>query len=105
MGKPSPPRTGLLADLKAQVRSWGVVVLLLALALGVWFFVDWAARTRGQVRDWKRYSIAFTDIDCPPPPGEERVEFLTEVRYLAEMPATLRILDENLAERLAKAFA
>jgi hypothetical protein len=61
--------------------------------------------TREGIRDWDRYALAFTDIDCPTPPAQSRADFLVEVRQLAGLPDRLSVLDEDLAERLAKAFA
>jgi hypothetical protein len=61
--------------------------------------------TRDAVRNWERYSIAFAAIDCTPPPGRERADFLAEVQYLAGMPNLLSVLDKGLASRLADAFA
>jgi hypothetical protein len=52
----------------------------------------------------ERYSIAFADIDCPPPPGQERADFLGEVQYLAGCPDRLSLLDDDLAEHLHQAF-
>jgi hypothetical protein len=61
--------------------------------------------TQAAVRTWDRYTVAFADIDCTPPPGQNGLDFLAEVQYLAGMPDRLSILDENLASRLADAFA
>src|SRR5438105_10076255 len=57
-----------------------------------------------QVRDRDRYILAFADIDCAPPPGLGRAEFLDEVQYLAGSPDRLRLLDEDLPARLAACF-
>jgi hypothetical protein len=51
-----------------------------------------------------RFGIAFEDIDCMPPPGQTRIEFLAEVQRLAEMPEHLRLLDPDLPGQLARAF-
>jgi hypothetical protein len=61
--------------------------------------------TRQAVQDWERYSAAFAEIECNPPAGQERREFLTEVQYLAGMPDRLSVLEEGLASRIADAFA
>jgi hypothetical protein len=58
-----------------------------------------------QLRDREQFTIAFADIECDPPPGQGRADFLDEVQYLAALPEKLRFLDEGLAERLAGAFA
>jgi hypothetical protein len=57
------------------------------------------------LRQEDAYQVRFTSIDCQPPPGMSRVDFLDEVQYLAELPATLPALDEDLPRRLAEAFA
>jgi hypothetical protein len=57
------------------------------------------------LRGGDRASIAFADIDCPPPPGQERADFLGEVQYLGGLPERVNVLDDGLAERLAGAFA
>ncbi|HLJ92267.1 MAG TPA: hypothetical protein VKU02_03650 [Gemmataceae bacterium] len=61
--------------------------------------------TRDAVHLWGRYTVPFCAIDCDPPPGQDRVSFLTEVQYLAAMPDQVSILDEDLPARLAEAFA
>jgi hypothetical protein len=60
---------------------------------------------RDALRPQERYAVAFGDIDCEPPPGEERAAFLGEVQYLAGLPERLPVLDEDLPARLAEAFA
>ncbi len=60
---------------------------------------------RRHLRDDFRYTIPFGDIECSPPAALGRDEFLDEVRYLADAPARLRLLDDDLAGRLAGAFA
>ncbi|HXG09317.1 MAG TPA: hypothetical protein VNK04_05965, partial [Gemmataceae bacterium] len=59
--------------------------------------------TRAALRD--RVTLIFADIDCAPPPGQDRIEFLDEVQYLAGFPDRLPLLDDDLARRLAEAFA
>jgi len=58
-----------------------------------------------QLRDSDRYVMPFTDIECSPPPPQDRDEFLLEVRYRNEMPEQLHLLEADLASRLAAAFA
>jgi hypothetical protein len=58
-----------------------------------------------RLRGEDRYTVAFADLDCVPPDGLTREEFLDEVQYLAEQPDRLGLLDDGLAERLAAAFA
>jgi hypothetical protein len=57
-----------------------------------------------RLRGEDRYTIAFADLDCMPPEGLPREEFLDEVQYLAEQPDRLGLLEDGLAERLATAF-
>ncbi len=85
-----------------SVRVW-VVTLVLGLSLLAVFAAG--NLTREAVRNWDRYLVAFADIDCQAPPGQERLGFLAEVQYLAGMPNRLSVVDEDLASRIADAFA
>jgi hypothetical protein len=60
---------------------------------------------RDDLRPQERYTTAFAEIECAPPPGMERAEFLGEVQYLASLPDRFSLLDEALAARLAEGFA
>src|SRR6266436_5534947 len=92
---------------RAWMPRWTLKTLALALGLGLFLVgLVWLGKwALAQIRGQERYSFAFTDIDCTPPPGVERGEFLGEVRYVSEMPERLHILDEDLAKRLSDAFA
>jgi hypothetical protein len=85
-----------------SVRAWVVTVVaglsLLAVLVAGSF-------TRDAVRNWDRYTVAFSDINCEPPPGQDRLGFLAEVQYLAGMPNRLSVLDEDLGGHIAAAFA
>jgi hypothetical protein len=84
--------------LRAVVPSLVAALLLAGLiALG--------RSARDTLREQERYILAFTEIECVPPPGEERVAFLNEVQYLGEMPERFALLDDDLAGRLARTFA
>jgi hypothetical protein len=77
---------------------FGVAIVLACLiALG--------RRARSDLQAVDRYQAPFTAIDCAPPPGQSRLEFLAEVQYLANLPEKLSLLDDDLPGRLAQAFA
>lgn len=57
------------------------------------------------LRSQDQTKVHFADLECIPPPGMTRTEFLDEVQYLAGMPAELPILEQGLPGRLAEAFA
>jgi hypothetical protein len=85
---------------------WLLKLGLMILALGLFLFGlialgDMAWR---QIHQGDRYLVAFTDIDCVPPDGRARTDFLDEVQYLAGMSARLNLLDKDLTRRLAEAF-
>lgn len=73
------------------------MVLIIVVALG--------RRARDDLRQDGLYEFPFTAIDCSPPPGMNRLEFLAEVQYLANLPEKLPLLEDGLHERLAHAFA
>jgi hypothetical protein len=52
-----------------------------------------------------RSSLAFADIDCASPLPLTRGEFLGEVQYLSNLPDRLSLSDDDLASRIAAAFA
>jgi hypothetical protein len=89
----------------ALPRWLGVLLLLFGLGLLLLAVVAVGHFTRGQIRDWDRYAIGFTEIDCTTPPGQDRAEFLAEVQNAAGLPDRLQLLDNKLAARLADAFA
>jgi hypothetical protein len=85
-----------------MVRDLTAVLLAGLLPLGL---VQAGKAARQSLRTRDRYAVAFADIDCVPPGDLTRAEFLDEVQYLAGMPERLRLLEDGLAPRLAKAFA
>src|SRR5262249_56500914 len=52
----------------------------------------------------ERCLIPFAAIECVPPPGLERTDFLNDVQYLAGLPERLSLLDEEIMSRLQVAF-
>ena len=85
------------------------IVAGLVLALGVALILVTVAvvgkMTRAGIGGSGRYTIAFADIDCMPPPGLTRAEFLDEVQYLSRLPDRLGLLDDDLSNKLTAAFA
>jgi hypothetical protein len=90
-------------------RSWPGLLPGLFLVFGLGLFllaITQAGKlTRDQVKDWDRFTIAVGDLQCPPPPFAQRDAFLAEVKDIAALPDPLQVLDKELAERLAAAFA
>ncbi|MHB1424236.1 MAG: cell division protein FtsQ/DivIB [Gemmataceae bacterium] len=74
----------------------GLAVLISAIALG--------RASRASLHDRAAYRLCFTDIHCQPPEGMSRAVFLNEVRSLACLPAALDLLDDDLTDRLPRAF-
>jgi hypothetical protein len=48
--------------------------------------------------------LAVTDIECDPPRGKSRGEFLSEVHYYGRLPEKLNAADPDLPDRLRAAF-
>jgi hypothetical protein len=90
-----------------MTRKWVGQVLVLGVGLGLVFvgLQRLGQATRDGVRHLDRYTAEFADLDCTPPPGGSRDDFLAEVQYLAGLPDRLRLLNDDLAPRLAEAFA
>jgi hypothetical protein len=51
------------------------------------------------------YNLPFIGVQCSPPPGTEREQFLAEVQFLAGLPNRVDMRDDGLASRLREAFA
>jgi hypothetical protein len=81
-------------------------LLALALVGGVVYAVAWLGGRAGErVAGRDRYAVRVADLVCAAPPGKDRPTFLTEVRYLADLPETVQAVDPKLPEQLAAAFA
>jgi hypothetical protein len=74
----------------------GLLLLLGVVAAGRW--------TRGRLQQQDGWSLSFADIDCAPPEGLTRQDFLSEVQFLSDCPDRLSLLDPALPDRLARAF-
>ncbi len=88
-------------------RKWIVPILTpilcaMALLLGI---VALGRATRTALHDRDAYTITFTDLECAPPEGTSRRDFLGEVQSLCRLPDHLHLLDEDVTARLARAFA
>jgi hypothetical protein len=89
------------------MRAWTLKSLAVAGAVGLFLagLIVLGRLAREDLREQDRYTLAFADVACTPPPGLSRADFLDEVAYLANPPARLRLLEPGLAGRLAEAFA
>jgi hypothetical protein len=91
---------------RSRLRSWllpvGAAVLGGGLVLTGLLVAGWL--TREAIRHQERFTVAFLDIACEPPPGLERTAFLSEVQYHANLPDRLELLDDTLSRHLAEAF-
>jgi hypothetical protein len=88
------------------VRAWLIDALTpaaaaVALLAGV---VALGRLAREQLRPLDRYHVAFASIECAPPHGLSRSDFLDEVQYLSSCPALLPLLEGDFRARLRGAF-
>lgn len=96
---PAPPRGSRLRFFAPFLIAMAGAGLLVAGLV----FLRQVAQER--LSDSERFTIAFRDIQClPPPPAQDLAIFLNEVQYLAAMPGRLRLLDDDLVKRLVEAF-
>jgi hypothetical protein len=97
--------TGLSGRPKPRLRLLAILSMLLGIATFLLVLL-WVNRwTRERIANLDRYTVAFADVDCLPPPDQSRAEFLAEVQYLGDLPDQLHLLDPNLPNRLRDAFA
>ena len=89
------------------MRRWfiQIVLALLVCGLALASLVALGQYFRRHLRDDPRYYFPLAEIECPSPPGVDRVAFLSEVQYIGGLPEQVSLLDDSLAERLAAAFA
>ena len=88
------------------MRRWfiQIVLALLVCGLALASLVALGQYFRRHLRDDPRYYFPLAEIECPSPPGVDRVAFLSEVQYLNGLPEQVSLLDDSLPERLAAAF-
>jgi hypothetical protein len=60
---------------------------------------------RDALREQDRFTMPLADITCDPPPDGDWRRFRDEVQYLGGLPTQLRLLDQDLPDRLSAAFA
>jgi hypothetical protein len=82
-----------------------LIVLISAVGLFLSGLVWLGQLALERVRGQDRYKVRLADVQCQPPAGMTRGDFLDEVRYVAGLPAELPLLDEELPRQLAEAFA
>jgi hypothetical protein len=92
-----------------QKRRWPRWLIQVLLGLGVSALVVGGLVAVGNIaRDslgpHDRYLLPFTEIECPAPPGQDRIEFLGEVQYNGQFPDAVNVLDPTLPDRLRTAF-
>ena len=87
----------LSVSLKAAIAA--------SIIVGVVYAVVRLGESAGrQVAPRDRYTVNFTDLAVEPPPGLDRVTFLSEARHLGDGPTTLQAVDEGLPATLAAVF-
>ena len=85
-GHHAPPRKSAAKPLVGVVVKTAVAVSVI---VGVVYLIVRAGESAGQkVAPRDRYTVAFTDLQVEPPPGLDRVTFLSEDKHLGRAPAT-----------------
>jgi hypothetical protein len=97
--KESSPGPGRVAPGRAVLGWLGQFVLPLLAAAGLVAAVIWLGRLARDDLRKRQAPFTFAQIDCAPPPGMTREDFLKEAQYLAELPDRLDLNDET-AERV-----
>jgi len=82
-----------------------VATLTLTVVAGlVWGIARLGDAARFGISTRDRYSVRFAEIECDSPPRLDRAAFLSEVRYVANLPDTFQSLDPELNAKLTRAF-
>jgi hypothetical protein len=92
---------------RAALGKWlGQFLLPLLLGAALLGGLVWAGRlARDRLRERGEHTVAFTDLECDPPPGLTRRELLEEAQYLARLPDRLNRLAPETPDRIAEALA
>jgi cell division septal protein FtsQ len=97
---PTPASTN-----RSAVRIALKAVAALTLVAGLVAGLAWVGERAGlQLLGNPRYQVRVTDIQCDAPPGLDRTTFLTEIRYLSDLPATVSSVDPALTKTISAAF-
>jgi len=106
--KPAGPPPAAAHPKRAAGPLLGVtlkVAVAASLIVGVLYAVVRLGESAGrQVAPRDRYTVNFTDLLVEPPPGLDRVTFLSEAQHLGNAPATLQAVDPDLPAALAAVF-
>lgn len=94
--------TRLMPKLKFH-RPWTAAAATLGVFFGLWYWM-WS-EVRGQVLSGPDYAITAESIEISPPPPWIRTDIRGEVFRAAQLGGAIWLLDADLTERLAGAFA
>jgi hypothetical protein len=105
-GKPkkTPAPSGEPGSSRLARRLIAVALTLAAVVVLVWGIAWLGNEARRGIGPRDRYAVRFADVDCNPPPGQDRAAFLAEVRYVSDLPESFQSLDPELHAKLAAAF-
>lgn len=99
----APPRKSAAKPLVGVVVKTAVAVSVI---VGVVYLIVRAGESAGQkVAPRDRYTVAFADLRVEPPPGLDRVTFLSEAQHLGSAPATVQAVDADLSAALTAVFS
>lgn len=87
-------------------RRWPVRAVVSLILVGLFLGgIIYAARLSiDYIQGLDRYLVEFTEIECEPPIGMDRREFLDEVRFESRLPKRLNLTDHDLAQQLRDGF-
>jgi hypothetical protein len=98
-GKGSPPVPA------ASYVQKPILLLILLPLVAVIGLILLGRQLHEKLRGDERYRISLSEVECMPPAGMERADFLAEVQYYSGLPDQLHLLENDLTTRLAAAFA
>lgn len=84
-------------------RPWTAAAVTMIVFFGLWYWM-WS-EVRGQVLSRPDYAITAESMEITPPPSWIRTDIRGEVFRAAQLGGSLWLLDADLTERLAGAFA
>jgi len=97
--RPKPQKPTLL--LSVILKSVLAVLCIIGLVSGL----AWIGQRAGkEVAPNTRFAVRTLELDVPTPPGLDKPTFITEVRFLGNLPETVQSVDAATPELLRAAF-
>ena len=84
----------MMTNIRGVSGSIAITVAAAALLIGT--IVELGSSAQESIASDKRYFVSISEIECNPPPGQDRIAFLDQVHYYGQLPESLHVLNPDL---------